>query len=205
MNIWTTIRIHRGVVTIALALIGIALMFFYSVCDTSCSYLKGDIFGIDLKYVGIGYMLTILALALFRQVALVRALLASGIGVEVHLVAFQFREDVFCPFCLGFGALVAVAYILHYDMPGKREGWLRRIIYGFGSTAFLRTGKREVPLLLFVILGYLFVVMTFSGSVTPVYGAESPLTPSYYAGGPRIAYVQGSVLPAPSVAKGYER
>ena len=108
----TRIRNHRDIITIALALIGIALMFFYSVCDTSCSYLKGDIFGIDLKYIGIGYMLAIIALALFKQMALVRILLASGIGVEVYLVAFQFREDVFCPFCLAFGAIVVLAFFL---------------------------------------------------------------------------------------------
>ena len=40
-------------------------------------------------------------------------------------------------------------------------------------------GKGGMPLLLFVILGYLFVVLTFSGSATPAYGAERPSAPSY--------------------------
>jgi protein-disulfide isomerase len=39
-----------------------------------------------------------------------------------------------------------------------------------------------LPLLLFVLLGYLFVVLTFSGSVTPAYGAAMPSAPSYGAG-----------------------
>jgi hypothetical protein len=179
MNIWEKIRHHRGHMTIALALIGIGLMYFYSVCDTSCTYLKGDIFGIDLKYVGIGYMLAIIAFTLFKQIALVRSLLASGIGVEVYLVAFQFREDVFCPFCIAFGVTVALAFILHYEKPQTRGGWRRRIICGLGEAELPLIGGKEVPLLLFVILGYLFVVLTFSGSATPAYGAKSPSVPAY--------------------------
>ena len=175
------IRIHRGIVTIALALIGIALMFFYSVCDTSCSYLKGDILGIDLKHIGIGYMLAIITLALFKQRALVRTLLASGIGVEVQLVAFQVGKDVFCPFCLAFGAIVVLAFILNYEKPQTRGGWRKRIIYGLGEAELPLMG-RGMPLLLFVIFGYLFVVLTFSGSATPVYGEEKPVAPSYSMG-----------------------
>ena len=173
------IRNHRDIVTIVLALIGVASMFFYSVCETSCTYLKGDIFGIDLKYIGVGYMLAIIALAFFKQTALVRILLASGIGVEVYLVAFQFREDVFCPFCLAFGATVVLAFILNHEKPQTRGGWRRRIIYGLGEAELPLLGKGRMPLLLFLILGYLFVVLTFSGSATPAYGAERPSAPSY--------------------------
>jgi hypothetical protein len=181
MNL-ANIRKRRDFMTIALSLIGIVLMFFYTVCDTSCSYLKGDIFGVDLKYIGIGYMLAIIALVLFKQVGLVRILLASGIGVEVYLVAFQFREDVFCPFCLAFGAIIVLAFILNYEKPQTRGGWRRRIIYGLGETELSLIGEKGMPLLLFVILGYLFVVLTFSGSVTPAYGAERPSAPSYGQG-----------------------
>jgi uncharacterized membrane protein len=164
--------------TIALALIGIVLMFFYSVCDTSCSYLKGDIFGIDLKYIGIGYMLAIIALAFFKQTVMVRILLASGIGVEIYLVAFQFREDVFCPFCIAFGAIVVLAFILNYEKSQRGGGWRGRIIYGLGETELPLIGGKGTPLLLFVVLGYLFVVLTFSGSTTPAYGAEKTSVPS---------------------------
>jgi thiol-disulfide isomerase/thioredoxin len=182
MNTWAKIGSYRNIMTIALALIGIVLMFFYSVCDTSCSYLKGDIFGIDLKYIGIGYMLAIIAPALLTQMALVRILLASGIGVEVYLVAFQFREEVFCPFCLAFGAVVVLAFILNYEKPQTRGGWRKRIIYGLGETELPLIGGKGMPLLLFAILGYLFVVLTFSGFVTPAYGAERPSAPSYGKG-----------------------
>jgi hypothetical protein len=174
MNLTVRIRNHSAIITVALAVIGIVLMLFYSVCDTACSYLKGDIFGIDLKYIGIAYMLAIIAFALTKQIALARISLAAGIGVEVYLVAFQFREDVFCPFCLAFGAVVALAFILNHERPQTRGGWRRRIIYGFGETKLPLIRHRGIPLLLFVILGYLFVVLTFSGSATPAYGAERP-------------------------------
>ncbi|MHB8909193.1 MAG: hypothetical protein ACYDAA_09995 [Syntrophales bacterium] len=179
MNIWAKMRNRRDVITIALALIGIVLMFFYSVCDTSCSYLKGDIFGIDLKYIGIGYMLAVIAFILSKQTALVRILLASGIGVEVFLVAFQFREDVFCPFCIAFGAVVVLAFILNYERPQTKGDWKRQIIYGLGEAEIPLIGVKGIPLLLFVILGYLFVVVTFSGSATPAYGAVRPSAPFY--------------------------
>jgi hypothetical protein len=75
-------------ITILLSLAGIALMVFYAVCDTSCSYLKGDIWGIDLKWVGSAYMLSIIGFAAFKKLPFVRVLLAASLGVEVHLFSF---------------------------------------------------------------------------------------------------------------------
>jgi hypothetical protein len=182
MSLMVRIRNHSDIITVALAVIGVLLMLFYSVCDTACTYLKGDIFGIDLKHVGIAYMLAIIAFTFFRQIALVRILLAAGIGVEVYLVAFQLREDVFCPFCLAFGAVVVLAFVANYEGPQTRGGgWLKRIIYGLGETELPLIKQQGIPLLLFVILGYLFVVLTFSGSATPAYGAERLSAPHLYA------------------------
>ena len=89
------IKRYRSSITIALALIGIGLMMYYDYCDTACSYLKGDLWGIDLKWVGIAFMTAIIAFAAFRQTPLVRALLAAGLGVEVYLYAFQLQNDVY--------------------------------------------------------------------------------------------------------------
>lgn len=175
-------RNNRTIGTICLGAAGILTMILYTVCDTSCSYLKGDIFGIDLKWIGIGYMAVIIAFALFKQEACLRMLLAAGIGVEIYLITFQFREDVFCPFCLAFGAIVIAAFILNYEKPHITGGWRRRIIYGLGEAELSSMGKKMIPLLLFVILGYLFVALTFSGSATPAYGAERPSSPSYGEG-----------------------
>ncbi|MCK7512254.1 MAG: hypothetical protein MZV70_54890 [Desulfobacterales bacterium] len=71
MHLYRLLIQHRLVITILLALIGIGLMAFYAVCDTACSYLRGDIFGIDLKYIGVGYMAVIIILALLKQADLI--------------------------------------------------------------------------------------------------------------------------------------
>ena len=106
MLLITIIKKYRSIITIALSLIGIVLMMYYDYCDTACSYLKGDIWGINLKWVGIAYMLAIIIFAALRLSPFVRALLAAGLGVEVHLYAFQVQNDVYCPFCLAFSAMV---------------------------------------------------------------------------------------------------
>ncbi len=85
MRLYRLLTHHCLVITIVLAVIGIGLMAFYTVCDTACSYLRGDIFGIDLKYVGVAYMAVITILALLKQADLIRMLVAAGIGVEVFL------------------------------------------------------------------------------------------------------------------------
>ncbi|NLN39567.1 MAG: hypothetical protein GX155_08215, partial [Smithella sp.] len=96
------IKRYRWAPTVLLAGAGIGIMAYYDNCDTACSYLKGDIFGIDLKWVGIAFMSLLIVLTALRQTDLVRACLAGGLGVEVHLYAFQFQNDVYCPFCLMF-------------------------------------------------------------------------------------------------------
>ena len=183
MNILEKIKSYRNALTIFLAATGIGIMVFYTVCDTSCTYLKGEIFGIELQYIGIGYMLGIIVLAAFRQMAYVRVLLASGGGVEAYLVAFQFREEVFCPYCLAFAFIIVVAFILNHERSlVKEKGMLKRIIYGFGEAELFPSATMRVPLLVFFLLGYIFIILTFSGSATPAYGAEKATLPSYGSG-----------------------
>jgi thiol-disulfide isomerase/thioredoxin len=183
LNIIEEIKQYRNVLTIFLAVIGIGIMLFYTVCDTSCSYLQGDIFGINLEYIGIGYMIMIIILAAVRLRDYVRILLASGIGVEAYLVAYQVKEDVFCPYCLVFAAIIVIAFILNHERPLLKEhGMLKRIIYGIGEAEFPPTSTMRVPLLLFVLLGYIFIILTFSGSATPAYGAEKSTIPSFGSG-----------------------
>jgi hypothetical protein len=161
INIMEKPKAFRIFVTIILALTGIGLMVFYALCDTSCSYLQGDILGIDLKHIGIGYMLAIIILSAVRQMAYVRTLLALGIGVEIYLIAFA----------------------LNYEKPVVfKKSRLQQIVYGLGDIELSPLTKTRIPLLLFVFLGYLFVLLTFSGSTTPAYGAEKSLVPSYGSG-----------------------
>jgi thiol-disulfide isomerase/thioredoxin/uncharacterized membrane protein len=183
LNIIEKIKKYRNALTIFLALAGIGIVAFYKVCDTACAYLEGDLLGVDLTYIGIGYILSLILMAAFRQTAYVRTLLAAGIGVELHLIAFQFQEEVFCPYCLAFAFIIITAFIINYEKPfiEERSMW-KRIIYGLGDVALLPLMRTRLPLTFFLVLGYIFIVLTFSGSSTPAYSAEKSLVPSYGSG-----------------------
>lgn len=167
------IKKYRNLITILLSLIGIGLMAYYDYCDTTCSYLRGDILGFDLKWIGMGYMIAIIAFAAFKQSSFVRTLLAGGLGVEVHLYAFQVQNDVYCPFCLAFSVMLLLSFIINYEVPSAwREKRGRMWFYFLGEVDFSMFRIYRLPLLFFSLLGYLFVLLFFSGSVTPAYGDE---------------------------------
>ena len=182
MGLYRRLMHYRLVITILLAIAGIGLMVFYAVCDTACSYLRGDILGLDLKYVGVTYMGAIIVLALVKQADLLRLLVASGIGVEIFLVAFQISENVFCPFCLSFGIMVLLMYFINYERFGMMNKWYQKLICVFGDARLPFTGDRRLPLLAMMILGYIFISFSFSGSATPAYAADQPAIPSYGKG-----------------------
>jgi hypothetical protein len=166
-------RKYRHIMTIALSLAGIVVMIYYDYCNTECSYLKGDIWGIDLKWVGIAYMIAVIIFAAFKLSPFVRAALAAGLGVEVHLYAFQIQNDVYCPFCLTFSIMLILSFIINYEVPSAwREKRSRMWIYFLGEADFPMFRLNKLPLLIFSLLGYLTILFTFSGSVTPAFGLE---------------------------------
>ena len=168
------IKKYRHILTIVLALIGIGIMAYYDYCDTTCSYLKGDIFGIDLKWVGMAFMASVIVFAVFKQTAFVRMLLAAGLGVEVHLYAFQVQNDVYCPFCLAFSIMLILSFLINYEVPSAwREKRSRMWLYFLGEVNVPMLKLKRFPLLLMSVLGYLTILLTFSGSVTPAYGQDS--------------------------------
>ncbi len=168
------IKKYRHIATIALALAGIGIMAYYDYCDTACSYLKGDIFGIDLQWVGIAFMSMVIIFAVFKQTPFVRVLLAAGLGVEVHLYAFQMQNDVFCPFCLAFSVMLIASFFINYEVPSMwHENRRRMWLYFLGEVNIPMFKIKRLPLLLVSVLGYLTILLTFSGSVTPAYGQES--------------------------------
>ena len=138
--------------TILLALTGIGITVAYVVCLGSCSYLKGDILGLDLKYLGIFYMTVILILALMQKPLLCLLLLAFGAGGEIFLIGYQVRSGVYCPYCLAFAATVFLAFVVNFQRSRK---WLAALAAGAGLVFFL---------------------LFFSGSATPVYAAGPPTT-----------------------------
>jgi thiol-disulfide isomerase/thioredoxin len=145
---WTAVRSARYIINILLACIAVALEVYYSICGGSCSYLKGDLIGIPLQYIGIAYMAFIILLSLFKADTLLLILISAGLGVEFYLVGFQIWYRTYCPYCLAFGAVVFVLFILNFSP--------------------LRKWFSIVSMFLALILFSLF----FKGSVTPSYAGE---------------------------------
>jgi len=148
---------NRRFLTILLALTGIAITVAYAFCLGACGYLKGDILGIDLKYLGIFYMVIVLLLAWFRKPVLCLLLLAFGAGGEIYMIGFQVYNDVYCRYCLAFGATVLLALAVNFER------------------------NRNALAALAAAAGLLFFLLLFSGSATPVYAAE-PVLPSFGRG-----------------------
>lgn len=173
MAIKEFIKKYRNIFTILLAFTGIGIMAYYDYCDTACSYLRGDIFGIDLKWIGITYMSAIIIFVALRQADFVRALLAAGLGVEVFLFTYQLRNDIFCPFCLAFAVTVIAAFIVNYEaspawLANQRKMW----IYFLGEVNFPMFKIKKLPLVVVALIGYFVILFTFSGSTTPAYGQD---------------------------------
>ena len=143
--------------TILLALTGIAITVAYAFCLGACSYLKGDILGIDLKYLGIFYMVIVLLLAWSRKPVLCLLLLAFGAGGEIFLIGYQVHSGVYCPYCLAFGATILLALAVNFER------------------------NRKALIVLTAAAGLLFFLLFFSGSVTPVYAAD-PALPAFGRG-----------------------
>jgi hypothetical protein len=128
-----------------LAVAGIALVFYYAVCGESCSYLRGELFGIDLKYTGILFMAALIALSFARQEVLLLIAIAAAVGAEVFLVGFQVRNETYCPYCLMFGVTVLLLFLLNLDPSRKKLAGLS------------------------IVLGFFLFWLFFQGSVIPTY------------------------------------
>lgn len=151
----------RYILIIALALIAVGIEVYYSICGGACSYLSGSLFGIDLQYIGIAFMALIILLSIIKKALFLVIALSAGVGVEVYLVGFQIWYDTYCPYCLIFGGIVMIMFLLN----------IRK--------AFLRTAAISAALTL--ILFSIF----FKGSATPVYAAEI-LVPSFGTGAAKV-------------------
>jgi hypothetical protein len=124
-------------------------------------------------------MLIIIGFIAVRQTPFVLVILAVGLGVEVHLFTFQLQNDVYCPFCLAFAVMVIAAFIINYESPTAwRENRGKMWLYFLGEVDLPMLKLQKLPLLVFALLGYLGILFTFSGSVTPAYGEERNPIPS---------------------------
>lgn len=115
---WETIR--KGM-NITIPVVAIGLLIFYELCDTACTSLQGTFLGIDLKIVGILFMVALLAMLPLDKrrfslpVAHLRTMMLAGaMGGEILLVRFQIVNDTYCPFCLAFGLCVLVLFAVNF-------------------------------------------------------------------------------------------
>ena len=143
------LRRYKRSATIILGLAGIAIMAAYSLCSESCTYLRGSMLGLDLKYLGMFYMGSVLAAGGFGKNAVCAILLSLGLGGEVFLLSFQVVKGVYCPYCLAFAAVVIALFAMH----------LERI--------------RPSTAILFAAIGLSVFLCLFSGSTTPAYAEET--------------------------------
>ncbi len=144
--------VDRRIPTCVLALINIGIMFSYSLCQSSCRYLTGNLWGLDLKYLGILFMALVLLLVVLNRPVFYLTLLAAGVGGEAYLIGYQFSTGIYCPFCLAFGVIVILMFAINFD-------------------------RTKIPLTVIAAsLGLLFLTFTFKGAVTPAYGEERELT-----------------------------
>ena len=149
-----TVLTGKEKLNIFLAVAGIALVFVYAYCGDSCSYLQGSLFGIDLKIMGVLFMGALIVLSLLGLGDYRLFLLSAGVGAEVFLIGFQVVNDVFCPYCLAFGAVLLLLFAVNLD-------WSKRVPAGISA-----------------LLGLLVFAFFFNGSATPSYAAE-PLKPVF--------------------------
>ncbi len=139
------IQSKKHLINAGLAIIAIGVIVFYAICGGSCSYLKGHIFGLDLKYVGIVLMVAIGVLSIMKKQLLLLMILSASIGVEIFLFLFQVRQEVYCPFCIVFGIILVILFLLNADLNKK---WVT---------------------LLFIVLGFLLFHFFFKGTVSATY------------------------------------
>lgn len=139
------VRQYKYITNIILACIAIALEVYYSICAGSCSYLRGSVFGIDLQYVGIAYMALIILLCILKQDFLIFLMISAAVGIEFYLIGFQVWYDTYCPYCLAFGGIIFVLYIVNFIR--------RRLFYS----------------LFFMAMGLAGFALVFKGSIAPTY------------------------------------
>lgn len=148
---------RKYALNIVLALIAVGIEVYYSICGGACSYLSGSLFGIDLKYIGIAFMALVVLLSILKKDFLLVVALSTGVGIEVYLVGFQIWYDTYCPYCLAFGGVVVIMFLLN----------IRKTLLKTAAISAISA------LILFSIF--------FKGSATPVYAAET-LVPSFGTG-----------------------
>jgi hypothetical protein len=156
-NIIEWVILKRYTANIILSLLAIGIEVFYSICSDSCSYLRGNLFGIDLQYIGIAFMFLIILLSIIKKDLLLILALSAGVGIEVYLIGFQVWYNTYCLYCLAFGGVLMVMFFMNI-----RKTQIKQAI-------------------LCAVTSFIFFALLFKGSVIPVYMSDT-LVPYFRTG-----------------------
>lgn len=138
-------------INIILLLLGVGVVIFYTICGDTCAYLQGGLFGIDLQYLGIAYVVVLILFNILKRDLFILMLLSAGIGVEFFLIGYQIVNNTYCPYCLIFAAIIAVQFLFNMDM------------------------SKKLLVVICMALGFFAFLIFFEGSAFPVYsGAMNP-------------------------------
>lgn len=151
------LTVKKKWMNIILPVIGIGIILLYLTCKDACIYLEGSFFGLPLHYLGIIYMGTLLISNLFNKWEFSIFLLSFSLGAELQLLGFQIFNNVYCFYCLIFGAVVLLLFLLNF----KRS--------------------KKIFITVSFILGLILFTIFFKGSVIPAY-AEDIIMPSFGTG-----------------------
>jgi len=144
-------------INIILPVVGIVVVLLYMTCEGSCEYLEGSLIGLSLQHIGIIYMGILLVSNLLKKLEVSLFLLSSGLGAEVQLLGFQIQNDIFCSYCLSFGAVILVLFLLNFEK------------------------SKKILISVSLVLGLILFSIFFKGSATPAY-AEDIVIPSFGSG-----------------------
>ena len=148
----------RYTINIILLLVGVGVVVFYTLCGDACTYLQGGIFGIDLQYLGMAYVIVLIVSNILKRDLIILMLLSAGIGAEFFLVGYQIVHNTYCPYCLVFAAVIVVQFLFNMNV------------------------SKKLLILVFIALGFLSFFIFFKGSAFPVYGGVKIQSVSSFSG-----------------------
>jgi thiol-disulfide isomerase/thioredoxin len=151
------LNLNRRAINITLSLAAIILVVLYSLCGDSCTYLQGTLLGLDLRWAGVAFMAVVMVMSFLKKELLLLSILAAGVGAETYLVGFQVYHGVYCPYCMLFGAILLILFVVNFRMLRVRQAALG------------------------VLGGFLIFLIFFEGMVTPVYAGDT-VVPSFGSG-----------------------
>jgi len=137
----------RYTINIILLLVGVGVVVFYTLCGDACAYLQGGMFGIDLQYLGMAYVVVLIVSNILKRDLIILMLLSVGIGAEFFLVGYQVVNNTYCPYCLVFAAIIVVQFLFNMNV------------------------SKKLLILVFIALGFLSFFIFFKGSAFPVYSS----------------------------------